>query len=96
MKLISQRRMPICMLCSFAMLVDITVEEATALIGHDGTAIIHPDLTGNGRFRGIHPQEIKYAALDFGIVLFEIERYPRICSCDDSSKIVDVYKRRLR
>ena len=71
MKLIKMKG-PKCMLASAAMLFDCSIEEVEAFIGHDGLTVLE------GRYKGIHIQEIQKFALCKGYALALYEPTPML------------------
>jgi len=67
---------PQCLLYSAAMVLDLSVEALVSIIGHDGMAISDPNRVDNSRYRGIHIQEVQYAALSMNRHFYPIEAIP--------------------
>lgn len=76
MNLLNQDGKPMCMIYSAAMALGITPEEIIKEIGHDGTEIKWPSMTGNNRLRGVSIQEIIDLALKRNIALVCLDAYP--------------------
>ena len=65
-----------CSLAAAAMVTDISIEELTTLIGHDGSAIVNPDLPSPANRKGFHNQEIIDAVLRLGFAVTPIHPHP--------------------
>ena len=76
MKLIRQPNAYSCTLASAAMVFDTTTKNLIRIIGHDGSAIIFPNLPEPIRRKGFHFQEIVDAAEVLGFALIPIEAEP--------------------
>jgi len=76
MKLIKQPNSWSCLLTAFAMATESTPEDLIAMIGHDGSEIIWPDLPEGYQHRAFHPEELFECALDLGFKVFTVEARP--------------------
>ncbi len=65
-----------CLAAASAMALGITYNALVNRIGHDGQAIIFPDLPDPGKRQGFHIQEIIDVALDMGFAVTPIEALP--------------------
>lgn len=76
MKLQHQPSLWGCTLGAAAMLFDIPIKEMLIRVGHDGSAIIHPDIKSPGNRKGFHIQEIISVGFSLGFGLVPIEAAP--------------------
>ncbi len=65
-----------CLAIASAMALGLTYEELISRIGHDGQAIIFPDLSDPGKRQGFHIQEIIDVAINMGFAVIPIEALP--------------------
>jgi hypothetical protein len=65
-----------CLATSFAMVLDMPVQQVFEACGHDGMEIIFPTLHGAPKFRGFHIQEMVDLCLRRGYAMVEIEGKP--------------------
>lgn len=77
-----------CLLESAAMAMNISPAELVKEIGHDGGAIIFPELPEPGKRRGFHMQEIIDVAIKKGYAITPIEPLP--ASTPDGLKVYTV------
>lgn len=76
----------LCAATSFAMALDMSVDDLLAWIGHDGSEIIFPDLPPPLCRRGHHIQELIEAALVRGKAVTPVELFPVIGSFPDAKR----------
>lgn len=86
MKLIRQELTTHCVAASFAMVMDCTIDEIVAFIGHDGCKQIGSD---SNSLAGYHIQELIDFALARGYAVTEIEYAPAYLS-DDGQTVMQV------
>lgn len=67
-----------CLATSFAMALDIDVEDFFRLAGHDGGEIIFPELPEPQRRRGFHFSEAVWVAIQLGFAATPLEILPAI------------------
>lgn len=79
-----------CMPTAFSIVTGIPLPRIIAEVGHDGSAIIFPELSEPRCRRGFHPQELVSAILKLGYAATEIEAHPRLGRYGDTEGI-DVY-----
>ena len=72
---------PLCMPASMAMLFDTTVEDIISFIGHHGLDVV------DGKYSGIHIQEMQRYALHHGYALVCYEPMPNL-----QGRVVNVWK----
>ncbi len=77
-----------CLAIAAAMALELEYKELIERIGHDGQAIIFPDLPDPGRRQGFHIQEIIDVAIDLGVAVTPIEALPY--STPDGVKVYGV------
>lgn len=65
-----------CLATSFAMVLDVPLEELIEEIGHDGSEVIFPDLPEPLRRRAFHVQELIDCAIRRGVSVTPIEGLP--------------------
>lgn len=65
-----------CVAASFAMVMDITIEEVFELLGHNGLDTIVNDIPEPACYRGFHPQEFVDLMLGEGYAMTMIELDP--------------------
>ncbi len=65
-----------CLAIASAMALGISYNQLIKEIGHDGQAIIFPDLPDPGCRQGFHIQEIIDVAIDLGVAVTPIEALP--------------------
>lgn len=70
-----------CMATAFAMVLDLPVAEFFRELGHDGSQVIHPELSDPAGRRGVHVQECLYVALNHGRSVTPVELVPQILTC---------------
>ena len=78
-----------CLAESAAMALEMEYDDLIAELGHDGSAIVFPDLPEPGRRQAFHAQEIIDIALRRGIAVTAIEALP--CSTPDGLKDYGVH-----
>jgi hypothetical protein len=69
-----------CALSSFAMALNVSSDNLTSIVGHDGGQIIFPSLPEPACRRGFHPQELIAAALTLGYMVTPFELAPALQS----------------
>jgi hypothetical protein len=73
-----------CLPASFAMVLDLTLDEILAEIGHDGSAIKFPGMPEPVCRRGFHPQELIDVCLARGFAATRIELAPCLMATPNS------------
>ena len=69
-----------CVPTSFAMAADVSLEKILEIIGHDGSAIVHPDLNEPWRRRAFHIQECIWAVRKLGFSVTPFEIFPQLAA----------------
>lgn len=65
-----------CLITSWAMVLNVSVEDLCLLIGHDGSEILYPDIPEPQKRRSFHPAEFNRPALSSGFAVVPIELNP--------------------
>jgi len=78
-----------CLVESAAIALQMEYEDLIKELGHDGGAIVFPELPEPGKRQGIHMQEVIDIALKRGIAVTAIEALP--CSTPDGLKVYGVH-----
>jgi hypothetical protein len=67
-----------CSITSLAMAIGVPVIELMALLGHDGSEVIWPNLPEPSNHRGFHSQELVHLAWRFGYTMTTFDVFPYI------------------
>lgn len=96
MRLIESPNRWSCLPCSFAMALEISLNEMLTRIGHDGSEIIWPQLAEPQRRRTFHIQECFSAAFSLNKTVMEFQFSPTLTPDGehvlDVPQKVDIYK----